>query len=99
MFRKADEAREWFVEHDPEGVAFQSGDDDPETQALVALDARKLPHGSERTEALKRAGKRRNSADMLGIIAKTGGPRKDAYSKTNNMRTLSYWPTRCLALD
>jgi hypothetical protein len=54
-------------------------DDDPETQALVALEmARKLPHGSERTEAMKRAGKLRNAADRLGIsFAKTGRPRKD----------------------
>jgi hypothetical protein len=53
-------------------------DDDPESRAVVALDeARKLPHGPERTEALKQAGKLRNAADRRGIsFAKTGRPRR-----------------------
>lgn len=55
-------------------------DDDLETQALVALEeARKLPHGPERTEAMKIAGKLRNAADRRGMsFAKVGRPRKDA---------------------
>lgn len=53
-------------------------DDDPETRALAALDeARKLPHGPERTEALKQTGKLRNAADRHGIsFAKTVRPRR-----------------------
>lgn len=55
-------------------------DDDLETQALIALEeARKLPHGPARTEAMKKAGQLRNAADRRGItIAKTGRSRKDA---------------------
>lgn len=50
-------------------------DDDLETQALVALD--ELPHGPERTEAMKKAGKLLNAADRCGIsFAKTGKPRR-----------------------
>jgi hypothetical protein len=40
-------------------------------------EARKMPHGPERTEALKKAGLLRNAADAYGIIfAPKGRPRK-----------------------
>lgn len=40
-------------------------------------DARRLPHGPERKEALKTAGMLRNAADQYGIIfAPKGRPRK-----------------------
>jgi hypothetical protein len=49
---------------------------DLETEALAALDeARAMPHGPERTAALKRAGILRNAADVWGIVfAKRGRP-------------------------
>lgn len=40
-------------------------------------DARKLPHGAARTEALKKAGTLRNTADTYGLIfAQKGRPPK-----------------------
>jgi hypothetical protein len=40
-------------------------------------EARKLPHGAERSLALKKAGVYRNNADLLGIaFAPKGRPRK-----------------------
>jgi hypothetical protein len=40
-------------------------------------EARKLPHGAARTEALKKAGALRNTADSYGLIfAPKGRPRK-----------------------
>jgi hypothetical protein len=51
---------------------------DLEAEALAALeDARAMPHGPERTQAMKKAGKLRNAADLLGIMfAKRGRPTK-----------------------
>jgi hypothetical protein len=53
-------------------------DHDLDAQAALALDAaRALPHGPERTEALKRAGVLRNAADAQGMsFAKRGRPKK-----------------------
>jgi hypothetical protein len=47
---------------------------DLETEALAALErARALPHGPERTEAMKQAGILRNAVDMQGLLfAKRG---------------------------
>jgi hypothetical protein len=47
-------------------------------KADAALEAaRQLPHGPERTQALKTAGMLRNAADQYGIIfAPKGRPRK-----------------------
>jgi len=52
---------------------------DLDFEALAALEeARGLPHGPERTEALKRAGLLRKAADSQGIVfAKRGRPAKD----------------------
>lgn len=49
-----------------------------DTKADDALEnARRLPHGPERKEALKTAGMLRNAADQYGIIfAPKGRPRK-----------------------
>jgi hypothetical protein len=51
---------------------------DLEAEALAALDAaRAMPHGPERTLALKKAGNLRNAADLPGIVfAKRGRPTK-----------------------
>ena len=51
---------------------------DLDAEALVALEeARAMPHGPERTRALKEAGHLRNAADLLGIVfAKRGRPAK-----------------------
>jgi hypothetical protein len=51
---------------------------DLESEALAALDeARAMPHGPERTKALKKAGILRNAADLQGIsFAKRGRPAK-----------------------
>jgi hypothetical protein len=51
---------------------------DLDAEALVALEeARALPHGPERTEAMKKAGVLRNAADLQGIFfAKRGRPTK-----------------------
>ena len=51
---------------------------DLEADALAALEeARMLPHGPERTEAMKKAGILRNAADLQGIFfAKRGRPAK-----------------------
>jgi hypothetical protein len=51
---------------------------DLEAQALIALDeAREMPHGLERTEAMKKAGILRNAADLQGIaFTKRGRPAK-----------------------
>lgn len=51
---------------------------DPDASALEALEnARAMPHGPARTEALKKAGLLRNAADLRGIaFAKKGRPRK-----------------------
>ena len=47
-------------------------------EALVALEqARAMPHGPARSEALKRAGILQNAADMQGLLfAKRGRPPK-----------------------
>jgi hypothetical protein len=51
---------------------------DLETEAATALEeARAMPHGPERTEAMKRAGILRNAADMSGFLfARRGRPPK-----------------------
>jgi len=51
---------------------------DLEAEALAALDkARAMPHGSARTEALKKAGLLRRALDMQGLLfAKRGRPAK-----------------------
>jgi hypothetical protein len=42
---------------------------DLETEALTALEAaHAMPHGPERTEAMKRAGILRNAADIRGML-------------------------------
>jgi hypothetical protein len=53
-------------------------DIDLDAEALAALEqARAMPHGPERTEAMKRAGILRNAADLQGIFfAKRGRPAK-----------------------
>jgi hypothetical protein len=53
-------------------------DIDLDAEALAALEqARAMPHGPERTEAMKRAGILRNAADFQGIFfAKRGRPAK-----------------------
>jgi hypothetical protein len=51
---------------------------DLDADALAALEeARMMPHGPERTEAMKKAGILRNAADLQGIFfAKRGRPAK-----------------------
>ena len=51
---------------------------DLEAEALAALEtARALPHGPERTEAMKRAGILRNAVDIQGLLSpKRGRPAK-----------------------
>jgi hypothetical protein len=51
---------------------------DLQIEAMVALEqARALPHGPARSEALKRAGVLQNAADMRGLLfAKRGRPPK-----------------------
>jgi hypothetical protein len=51
---------------------------DLEAEALAALEAaRTLPPGPERTEAMKKAGILRNTADLQGVFfAKRGRPAK-----------------------
>jgi hypothetical protein len=51
---------------------------DLDSEALAALeDARSMPHGPERTEAMKKAGILRKAADLQGIaFAKRGRPAK-----------------------
>ena len=51
---------------------------DLDAEALAALEeARAMPHGPERTEAMKKAGILRNAADLHGIVfAKRGRPAK-----------------------
>ena len=51
---------------------------DLETEALAALEeARAMPHGPERSEALKRAGILQNAVDMQGLMfARRGRPPK-----------------------
>jgi hypothetical protein len=51
---------------------------DLEAEAVAALDeARALPHGPERAEAMKKAGTLRNAADLQGLVfAKRGRPSK-----------------------
>jgi hypothetical protein len=51
---------------------------DLQIEAMVALEqARALPHGPARSEALKRAGLLQNAADMHGLLfAKRGRPPK-----------------------
>jgi hypothetical protein len=53
-------------------------DHDLEAKALAALEeARALPHGPERTQALKKAGNLRNAVNQFGIVfAKRGRPAK-----------------------
>jgi hypothetical protein len=52
---------------------------DLDAEALTALDeARVLPHGPERTEAMKKAGMLRNAADLQKVLfAKRGRPAKN----------------------
>ena len=52
---------------------------DLDAVALAALDeARALPHGPERTEAMKKAGMLRNAADLQRVLfAKRGRPAKN----------------------
>jgi hypothetical protein len=46
---------------------------DLEVQAITALEqARAMPHGPERTEAMKRAGILRNAADLKGLLSAKG---------------------------
>jgi hypothetical protein len=56
----------------------QDQDGDPEAHALEALEeARAMPHGTARTEALKKAGLLRKAADLRGLtFAKKSRPRK-----------------------
>jgi hypothetical protein len=51
---------------------------DPDTCAAEALEnARAMPHGAARSEAMKKAGLLRNAADLRGLMfAKKGRPRK-----------------------
>ena len=51
---------------------------DLEAEALTALEkAHALPHGPERTEAMKRAGVLRNAVELRGLLfAKPGQPAK-----------------------
>ncbi|KRQ99012.1 hypothetical protein CQ10_03810 [Bradyrhizobium valentinum] len=51
---------------------------DLHSEALAALEqARAMPHGPARSEALKRAGLLQNAADMQGVLfAKRGRPPK-----------------------
>jgi len=51
---------------------------DLETEAATALEeARAMPHGPERSEAMKRAGILQNAVDMQGLLfAKRGRPPK-----------------------
>ena len=51
---------------------------DLDAEAVVALEAaRAMPHGPERTEAMKKAGILRKAADLHGIVfAKRGRPAK-----------------------
>jgi hypothetical protein len=51
---------------------------DLEAEALAALEeARAMPRGPERTEAMKRAGILRNAVELQGLLfAKRGRPRK-----------------------
>jgi hypothetical protein len=53
-------------------------DHEVEAEALAALEeARALPHGPERTRAMKRAGSLRNAANLVGIVfVKRGRPAK-----------------------
>ena len=62
----------------PEEKNIRRPDHDLEAEALAALEkARAMPHGLERTRALKKAGNLRNAADLLGIVfAKRGRPAK-----------------------
>jgi hypothetical protein len=59
-----------------EGKKVQRPELDLDTEALAALEqARGMPHGPERTEAMKKAGMLRNAADLHGIVfAKRGRP-------------------------
>jgi hypothetical protein len=58
------------------GKKVQRPELDLDTEALAALEeARGMPHGPERTEAMKKAGILRNAADSHGIVfAKRGRP-------------------------
>jgi hypothetical protein len=51
---------------------------DLDAEAVVALEAaRAMPHGPERTEAMKKAGILRKAADLHGtVFAKRGRPAK-----------------------
>ena len=47
---------------------------DLEAEAITALEeACAMPHGPERTEAMKRAGILRNAADLRGLLSAKGG--------------------------
>jgi hypothetical protein len=60
------------------GKAADRSQQDLHMEALVALEqARAMPHGPARSEALKRAGLLQNAADMQGLtFAKRGRPPK-----------------------
>jgi hypothetical protein len=66
----------WMTEKKQKNL--QRPDRSLEVEALAALEeARAMPHGPERTEAMRKAGKLRNAADLLGItFAKRGRPAK-----------------------
>ena len=53
-------------------------DIDLDAEALAALEqARAMPHGPERAQAMKKAGNLRNAADLLGVAySKRGRPAK-----------------------
>ncbi len=51
---------------------------DLDAQAQLALEARAMPAGPEKTKALRKAGELRNAADIRGFLfAKRGRPRKN----------------------
>ncbi len=61
-------------------------DDDLDAQAYEALEAaRAMPYGSERSDAMKRAGLLRKAADARGIVVtKRGRPRKANPNEVEN---------------
>jgi hypothetical protein len=61
------------------GTSANRPDHDLEAEAQAALEeARAMPQGLERTQALKKAGNLRNAADLVGLVfAKRGRPPKN----------------------